>query len=175
MMTYWLVGEEPWRTRSGRLSATEAETPPTSSEPLVVDQPTPCEIPLMLDNVQSSTELDPIDTSPSTWLLGDCPVTPEVDYESKMPQLNNGIDISFKNERNHCSFGHYQNPVPLTRQQSIIDNPCKTCQIQGNICNPQRIMTTHYRSAPIITSNPTYHRDSSSTIPLRTTSPQPCV
>ncbi|XP_046651148.1 guanylate cyclase 32E-like isoform X2 [Daphnia pulicaria] len=175
MMTYWLVGEEPWRTRGGRLTAIEAETSSIPSEPLVVDQPAPREIPLMLDNVQSPTELDPIDTSPSTWLLGDCPATPEEDYESKVPQLNNGVDISFKNERNHCSFGHYQNPVPLTRQPSIIETPCKTCQIQGNICNPQRMMTTHYRSTPIIASNPTYHRDSSPSIPLRTTSPQPCV
>ncbi|KAK4022364.1 hypothetical protein OUZ56_007835 [Daphnia magna] len=176
MMTYWLVGEESWRTRGGRLGSIEGETSQILPEPqVVVDPPVSHEIPLMLEDVQSPTELDPIDTSPSTWLLGDCPMAPNEDYESKMPQLNNGVNIGF-NDRNRCSFGHYQSPMPLTSyQQSIMEIPCTACQLQGNMCKQQRVLSSHYRSAPIITSNPSHHRDSSPALPLRTTSPQPCV
>ncbi|KZS07425.1 Guanylate cyclase [Daphnia magna] len=176
MMTYWLVGEESWRTRGGRLGSIEGETSQILPEPqVVVDPPVSHEIPLMLEDVQSPTELDPIDTSPSTWLLDDCPMAPNEDYESKMPQLNNGVNIGF-NDRNRCSFGHYQSPMPLTSyQQSIMEIPCTACQLQGNMCKQQRVLSSHYRSAPIITSNPSHHRDSSPALPLRTTSPQPCV
>lgn len=183
-MTYWLVGEEPWRTRRSFLSAVEPETttlppPPPAAAPAV--DPVAHEIPLMLDNVQSPSELDPIDTSPSTWLLADCPIIPEGDalpeYELNMTlQLNNGVDMNF-DDMNNCTLGHYQSPKSLLRQQSAKDKSCKTCtsQIQEYGSKRQRLMSPRYRSAPIITANSAYHRDSSPTIPLRTTSPQSCV
>lgn len=182
MMTYWLVGEEPWRTRrAGRLSIIEPETP-TIPQPATVTDPVAHDIPLMIEKVQSPAELDPIDTSSSTWLLADCPVIPEGDqppeYEPKIiPQLNNGVDMSF-DDRNNCTLGHYQSPKSLIRQQSIRDSSCKTCQNQnqGNSSKRHhRLMSPRYSSAPIITANPTYHRDSSPAVPLRTTSPQSCV
>lgn len=179
-MTYWLVGEEPWRTRRSCLTTIEPETttlPQPQSTP-VVDS-TVRELPLMLDTTQTTTELDPLDTSPSTWLLADCPVIPEGDqlpeYEPKLPQLNNGVDMKF-DDRNNCTLGHYQSPNSLIRQQTTRDKSCKTCtsQIHENGGKLQRLMSPRYRSAPIITANSTF-RGSSPTIPLRTTSPQSCV
>ena len=178
MMTYWLVGEEPWRTRRGHVSTIEPEIP-TITQSTVVD-PVTHEIPLMIEKVQSSSELDPIDTNPSTWLLSDCPVIPEGDqppeYELNIPQLNNVVDMSF-DDRNNCTVGHYQSPKSLIRQQSTRESSCRTCtQNQENSSKRhQRMMSPRYRSAPIITANQTYHRDSSPTVPIRTTSPQSCV
>ncbi|KAK4013124.1 hypothetical protein OUZ56_025364 [Daphnia magna] len=71
MMTSWLVGEESWRTR-GVTWVRWKEKYPISS------RTSDCR---STEDVQPQTELDPIDTSPSTWLLGDCPLVPNEDYE----------------------------------------------------------------------------------------------
>lgn len=175
-MTYWLVGEEPWRTRHGRLSTIEPETSIVSQAP--VADPVAHDIPRMLDNVQQPSEMDAIDTSPNTWLLADCPAIPEGDrpteYDSKIQQLSSRVDMNFE-DRSNGSVNHYQSPNSLIRQQSARDKSCKTCQIQGNNSKRERLMSPRYSSAPIITANSSYRRDSSPTVPLRTTSPQSCI
>ncbi|KAK4037519.1 hypothetical protein OUZ56_029552 [Daphnia magna] len=71
MLTSWLVGEESWRTR-GVTWVRLKEKYPISS------RTSDCR---STEDVQPQTELDPIDTSPSTWILGDCPLVPNEDYE----------------------------------------------------------------------------------------------
>lgn len=69
MMTYWLVGEEAWRTKRRRLSTVEGDAapPPPSSLQSTMDAHQPAahnEVPLYLsDKVHSLSEIDPIDSS----------------------------------------------------------------------------------------------------------------
>jgi hypothetical protein len=66
MMTYWLVGEEAWRTRRvRRLSTVEGDAPPSTLQTTVdAHQSTGHEVPLYLsDKVHALSELNPIDAS----------------------------------------------------------------------------------------------------------------
>lgn len=175
-MTYWLVGEEPWRTRRSRLSLIEPEVPTvTQQSAQPATESVALDIPLNLEN--SSPEMDPVDVTANTWLLSDCPVISESpqlpEYEPKIAQLlNNGVDMNF-DDKNNCSVNHYHNKSQL-RQQLTRGRSCKICQSQESN-GTKRLISTRYRSAPIITANGAFHRDSSPTIPLCTTSPQSCV
>lgn len=70
MMTYWLVGEEPWRTRR---QMSHLELQETHTEPIVVMENTDRAIVHHLNNnpdpILPSEMMDPIDTSSTTWLL----------------------------------------------------------------------------------------------------------
>ena len=189
-MTYWLVDEEPWRTRR-RLSVIEPEPVSMSSQP--PPQPIPTayrtepvvhEVPCMLDHIpqldEPSLELEPVDSSPSTWLLADenCPAIAKNESFHQMV-IPNGLDCmdGDDNDKENPIGSYVISPMHVARQLSNIHNQSdasfKGCHIgdQGDdIKRP--LQSPRYRSAPIITS---YHRDSSPSIPLRTTSPQSCV
>ena len=185
-MTYWLVDEEPWRTRR-RLSIIEPE--PSASPQLPPSayhtEPVVHEVPRMLDNIpqldESPSELEPVDSSPSTWLLADenCPAIAENESFHQMV-IPNGLDCmdGDDNDKENPVGSYIISPMHVARRLSNIHNQSdsssfKGCQVgdQGDdIKRP--LQSPRYRSAPIITS---YHRDSSPSIPLRTTSPQSCV
>lgn len=74
MMTYWLVGEEPWRTRR---QMSHLELQETHTEPIVVMENTDRAIVHHhrnnnnnpADPILPSEMMDPIDSSSTTWLL----------------------------------------------------------------------------------------------------------
>ena len=195
-MTYWLVDEEPWRTRR-RLSIIEPEPTSASPQPPAPQpslspsnyhtEPMVHEVPRMLDNIphqldESPCELEPVDSSPSTWLLADenCPAIAENESFHQMV-IPNGLDCMVDgddNDKENPVGSYVISPMHVARRLSNIHNQSdsssfKGCQVveQGDdIKRP--LQSPRYRSAPIITS---YHRDSSPSIPLRTTSPQSCV
>lgn len=178
MVTYWLVGEEPWRNRrGGKITPAESETPgPAAPQPSaeVANQ----EIPRLLDNVPSS-EHDSVDSTASTWLLADCPTLKEDDHSKRFDSLlrpNKTILENHVEDRNGVINTHVNGiHKSLIRHQSVKDSSCKTCQVQTSDNRRQRLPTTRYSSAPIIAAVSPYHRDSSPSIPLRTTSPQSCA
>ena len=176
-MTYWLVGEEPWRTRRSRLSLVVPEIPTVNhSSTHPGEESVALDIPLNFEN--SSPEMDPVDTSPNTWLLSDCPIISDShhspEYESKITQLiNDEVDMNF-GDRNHCPVNNYNSSKSQLRQQLTRGRSCKSCQSQENN-GTKRLISTRYCSAPIIATNGTFHRDSSPTIPLCTTNPKSCV
>lgn len=181
-MTYWLVNEEPWRTRR-RLSLIEPEQAPQPPPlPSYHTDTVVHEVPRMLENIpqldemESPTEMEPVDSSPSTWLLADCPVIGENEQYHQMiiPNRLDCMDIGDDNDKENPIGNYVISPKHVARRlSSNINHQSDDSSFKDQNDDIKRpLQSPRYRSAPIITS---FHRDSSPSIPLRTTSPQSCV
>lgn len=176
-MTYWLVGEEPWRNRrGGKVTPVELEIPvPTATQ--LSNEVANQEVSHLLDNVP--TELDSVDSNASTWLLADCTTKNEDDRSRRFDALLRTKKMAAENhsdERGGAITTHINGiHKSLIRHQSVKDSSCKTCQVQTGDMGRHGLPTNRYSSAPIIAAVSPYHRDSSPSFPLRTTSPQSCA
>lgn len=131
MMTYWLVGEEPWRTRR---QMSHLELQETHTEPIVVMENTDRAIVHHLNNnpdpILPSEMMDPIDSSSTTWLLAN-------------------DDISRHNNHHQIIINPDEITGPMSpSKQSLCNNNSSVSS--SNTSGKHLLQSPRYRSAVVI-------------------------